>query len=58
LRYQDHDIVNIIAPYTKTTLREKLKAAGGRWNPDKKLWQVSFGAIKSGTELTENIVDE
>lgn len=58
LRYQDHDIVNIIVPYTRTTLREKLKAAGGRWNPDKKLWQVLFGAIKSDAELTENIVVE
>lgn len=58
LHYRDHDMVSVIVPYANTAIREKLKAAGGRWNPDKKLWQVSFGAIRSDTELTEKIVDE
>lgn len=58
LRYRDRDIVNVIVPYAKTALRDKLKAAGGRWNPNEKLWQVSFGAIRDHTELTERIVDD
>ena len=53
LRHQDHDIVNIIVPYSKTVLRDRLKAAGRRWNPGEKLWQIPFGAIKNDTELTE-----
>jgi len=57
LPYRDHDMVNIIVPYTKTALRDKLKAAGGRWNPDEKLWQVTFGAIKGDSELTERILN-
>jgi hypothetical protein len=58
LGYRDHDIINVIVPYAKTALRDRLKAAGGRWNPDEKLWQVSFGAIRGDTELTERIVSE
>lgn len=58
LRYQDHDIVNVIVPYTNTALRDRLKATGGRWNPDKKYWQVPFGAIRGDTELIERIVNE
>lgn len=56
LRYRDRDIVSVIVPYAMTALREKLKAAGGRWNPDEKSWQVSFGAIRGDIELTERIV--
>jgi hypothetical protein len=58
LQYHDHDIVNVIVPYTKTALRDKLKAAGGRWNPDEKLWQVLFGAIRGDSELTERILSK
>ena len=58
LGYRDRDIVNVIVPYAKTALRDRLKAVGGRWNPDEKLWQVSFGAIRDDTELTERIVSE
>jgi hypothetical protein len=58
VRYRDHDIVNVIVPYAKTTLRDRLKAAGGRWNPDEKFWQVSFGAIKGDAELSERILAE
>lgn len=56
LPYRDHDIVSVIVPYTKTALRDKLKAAGGRWDPDEKLWHVTFGAIKGDFELTERIL--
>jgi hypothetical protein len=57
LRYHDHDIVSVIVPYNKTVLRDKLKLAGGRWNPDEKLWHVSFGAIRNNIELCERIVN-
>jgi hypothetical protein len=36
-RYRDTDIVAVMVPYTEKTLREILKAAGGRWDPDEKL---------------------
>jgi len=56
LPYRDHDIVNVIVHYNKTALRDRLKAAGGRWNPDEKLWKVFFGAIKGDSELVERIL--
>jgi hypothetical protein len=42
----------------ETELREKVKVAGGRWNPEKKLWYVRYGKI-SGTVLEKHIhIDE
>ena len=39
-RYRDEDVVQIIVAYTETPLRDKLKIAGGRWDPEAKLWLV------------------
>jgi len=30
---------------TDMAIRNKAKAAGGRWNPDKLLWYVSYGQV-------------
>ena len=38
----------------ETELRAKVKAAGGKWNPEKKLWHVKYGKI-SGTVLEKHI---
>lgn len=35
-------------------LRKKIKEAGGKWNPDKRLWYVRYGTI-AGTELEKHI---
>jgi hypothetical protein len=44
--------------YTAKALRERLKAAGGRWSPEEKLWRVRYGKI-SGTTLGKHIhIDE
>ena len=57
-RYRDTDLVAVAVPYTEKALREKLKAAGGRWNPEERVWQVCFGAIRGDTTLVERIVRE
>ena len=57
-RYRDTDMVAVAVPYTETVLREKLKAAGGRWNPEERFWRVCFGAIRGDTTLVERIVRE
>jgi len=58
LRYRDQDIVAVMVPYTMKALRDRLKAAGGRWNPEKQLWFVKYGNI-AGTILEKHIqVDE
>lgn len=40
-----------------TQLRDKLKSAGGKWNPGEKIWHVPYGLIR-GTELEKRIVVE
>ena len=55
LRLRDEDIVPITVAYIEKELREKLKTAGGRWDPEAKLWLVRYGAIR-GTELEERIM--
>ena len=57
-RYRDTDIVAVMVPYTEKTLREILKAAGGRWDPMEKLWRVQYGAIRSHAGVVERIVRE
>jgi hypothetical protein len=57
-RYRDADMVDVAVPYTEKLLRDKLKAAGGRWNPEERVWQVSFGAIRGDTALVERILRE
>jgi hypothetical protein len=53
-RWRDEDTVPIIVAYAEKDLRDRLKAAGGRWDPDAKLWLVPYGSVR-GTELEERI---
>ena len=38
----------------ETEQRKQVKAVGGKWNPEKRLWYVRYGAI-AGTELEKHI---
>lgn len=49
-------MVAVAVPFTETALRDKLKAAGGRWNPEERVWRVCFGAIRGDTALVERIL--
>ena len=57
-RYRDTDIVAVMIPYTQKALRERLKAAGGRWDPDEKLWRVRYGSILSDAGLVERSLED
>ncbi len=57
-RYRDTDIVAVMVPYTEKALRDILKTAGGRWDPEEKLWRVRYGAIRSHAGLVGRIVRE
>lgn len=57
-RYRDGDIVAVGVRYTEKALREALRAAGGRWYPEERLWRVAYGAIRSNAALVEMIVRE
>ena len=44
----------VIVNFPEITLRDRLKEAEGKWNPEAKLWFVPYGQIR-GTELEERI---
>ncbi len=56
LPYRNHDIVSVVVGYADKTLRDKLKAAGGRWSPEEKLWRVQYGKIRSDADLIGRIL--
>jgi hypothetical protein len=57
-RFTANRLVSLRIEGYETELREKVKEAGGRWNPEKKLWYVRYGKI-SGTVLEKHIhIDE
>ncbi len=58
LQYRDQDIVEVMVQFANKTLRDRLKTAGGRWNPEKGLWQVPFGYIRGDAELEERILKD
>lgn len=57
-RYRDTDTVAVMVPYTAKALRERLKAAGGRWSPEEKLWLVRYGSIRGDSDLVERILKD
>jgi hypothetical protein len=56
--FLDAELVAISVAYDEKVLREKLKAAGGRWDPEEKFWKVRFGSIRRDHELLDRIVTD
>lgn len=44
-RIPANKIVNIAVTYTEEEIRRLVKAAGGRWNPEKKLWELAYKEV-------------
>jgi len=57
-QYRDEDVVAVIVSFTENALRDKLKVAGGRWDPEKKVWHVLYGSIRGDAELEERILPD
>ena len=55
-QYRDEDVVAVIVSFTENALRDKLKVAGGRWDPEKKVWHVLYRLIRGDAELEERIL--
>jgi hypothetical protein len=53
-RYTASTLVPLLIEGYELELRAQAKAAGGKWNPDKKLWFVKYGNI-AGTALEKHI---
>jgi hypothetical protein len=54
-RLCDEDMVPLLVNYTETALRDRLKAVGGKWDPEEKLWHVPYGTVR-GTNLEARIM--
>lgn len=57
-RFRDGDMVALVVAFSEKALRERLKAAGGRWDPEKKLWRVAYASIRGDAELEERILQD
>ena len=58
LPYRDEDIVPVIVSFSEKTLRDVLKSAGEKWNPEEKVWHVPYGSIRGNTELEMRILED
>lgn len=54
---KDGDLVPLPIGYGEKVFRERLKAVGGRWDPEGKLWYAAYGVIR-GTVLEGRIAME
>ncbi len=54
-RFNDNTPVPVRIEYSDKALREKAKAAHGKWDPKTRAWYIQFGKIK-GTELEKFII--
>jgi len=53
-RFTDDTLVPLRINAKDMTIRNKAKASGGRWNPEKQLWFVKYGNVV-GTALEKYI---
>ncbi len=53
-KYSENTIVFLRIKAADMPMRQQAKAAGGRWNPEKKLWFIKYGKI-AGTPLEKHI---
>ena len=41
----DHTLVEIQVDWSEGELRQQIKASGGRWNPERKVWRLTYGQV-------------
>jgi len=56
-KYPDGAMVPLKIGIKETAIHEQVKAVGGRWNKEQRVWFVPFGCI-AGTKLEKFIVVE
>jgi len=54
-KIEDEAVVPVRIAYGEKQLGKMARSAGGKWNPDVKLWYIQYGNIK-GTELEQHII--
>ena len=57
-RHLAHDrIVGLRVAFADVAVRDRVKQAGGTWNPDRRVWQLRYDRVLA-LGLTDRIVDE
>lgn len=56
-RFRDDDLAPVVVKFEETDLRERLRKARAKWDPEAKVWLVPYGKIR-GTELEARIPGE
>lgn len=51
----DETLIPVQIAYGETKLGKMARSAGGKWDPDVKLWYILYDKIK-GTELEQHII--
>ena len=54
--YADHQIVGVRIGFAEAAVREQAKQAGGKWNPDRKVWELRYRqavALKLDTRIVK-----
>jgi hypothetical protein len=54
-KFTDNELVPVQIAFIESELKDMAKSAGGRWNPEKRVWFIAYGRIK-GSELEKHIV--
>ena len=55
--YADHQSVGVRIGFAEVAVRERAKQAGGKWNPDRKVWELRYREAVA-LKLTTRIVNE
>jgi hypothetical protein len=56
-RFRDGDLAPVAVKFDETDLRERLRKARAKWDPEAKVWMVPYGKIR-GTVLETRIPEE
>lgn len=56
-RPRDDEVVGVRVAYEETALRQQVKRAGGRWNGERKVWELPYRQVKA-LSLEKRVVRE
>ena len=56
-RFTDDAPVGVRVDFAEVDLRQRVKQAGGKWNPDRKVWDLRYAAV-TALKLEARIVHE
>jgi hypothetical protein len=57
-RHLAHDrIVGLRVAFADVAVRDRVKQAGGTWNPDRRVWQLRYDRVRA-LGLTRRIADD